>query len=172
LLNLRDEEHRKFARELHDSVGQLLAAMSMNQARALAEKGLNPVVEKAVSDNAKLVAQASQEIRTISHLTASSSAGRGWPSFGHSGELHPLAFRHVAGWRNGSSWPDGSTIRYRLEHRMGMDKTYLMIIPDPDTNIPRFAKLRNRSHTLSEPIRRHASLSSAKSEKAPYYSSD
>jgi hypothetical protein len=49
-------------------------------------------------------------------------------------ELHPLAFHHVAGWKNGSSWADGSAIRYRLEHRMGMGKTYLMIIPDPDTN--------------------------------------
>jgi signal transduction histidine kinase len=68
LLNLRDVEHRNFARELHDSVGQLLAAMSMNQATAMAEKQLNPVVAKALSDNAQLVEQASVEIRTISHL--------------------------------------------------------------------------------------------------------
>lgn len=67
LLNLRDEEHRKLARELHDSVGQLLAAMAMNQARALAEKP-DPVVASAISENAKLVEQVSVEIRTISHL--------------------------------------------------------------------------------------------------------
>ena len=30
LLHLQDEERRRFARELHDSVGQLLAALSMN----------------------------------------------------------------------------------------------------------------------------------------------
>jgi signal transduction histidine kinase len=68
LLNLQDDEHRKLARELHDSVGQLLAAMSMNQATALAAKGLDPVVVGAISENARLVEQVSVEIRTISHL--------------------------------------------------------------------------------------------------------
>ena len=68
LLNLQDDEHRKLARELHDSVGQLLAAMSMNQATALAAKGLDPVVASAISENARLVEQVSVEIRTISHL--------------------------------------------------------------------------------------------------------
>ncbi|MGP0021475.1 MAG: GAF domain-containing sensor histidine kinase [Candidatus Sulfotelmatobacter sp.] len=68
LLQLRDEEHRRVARELHDSVGQFLVAMSMNQGRALAEKHLSPMGARAISENTAILAQVSREIRTISHL--------------------------------------------------------------------------------------------------------
>jgi signal transduction histidine kinase len=68
LLQLRDEEQRRLARELHDSVGQLLVAMSMNNFRLLTEKQLSPVAAKAVSENTALLAQVSREIRTITHL--------------------------------------------------------------------------------------------------------
>jgi signal transduction histidine kinase len=68
LLQLRDEEQRRVARELHDSVGQLLVAMSMNHGKALAEKHLSPVTAKAISENTALLAQVSREIRTISYL--------------------------------------------------------------------------------------------------------
>ena len=37
LLRMRDDEQRRLARELHDSVGQLLAAISMNNAVVSAE---------------------------------------------------------------------------------------------------------------------------------------
>ncbi len=69
LLQLRDEERKQIARELHDSVGQMLAAIGMNIAivRAQADK-LDEVGARAVSDNAGLVEQISTEIRTISHL--------------------------------------------------------------------------------------------------------
>ena len=69
LLRLQDEERRKIARELHDSVGQLLAAISMNigviqsQSRNLDSRGA-----KAIGENAHLVQQVSDEIRTLSHL--------------------------------------------------------------------------------------------------------
>jgi signal transduction histidine kinase len=68
LLQLRDEEQRRVARELHDSVGQLLVAMSMNHDRALAEKHLSPAAARAISENTALLAQICREIRTISHL--------------------------------------------------------------------------------------------------------
>jgi PAS domain S-box-containing protein len=69
LLQMQDEERRRLARELHDSVGQILAALSMNigivdsQSHKLDAHGI-----RAVSENAELVNQASKEIRTISHL--------------------------------------------------------------------------------------------------------
>ncbi len=69
LLQIQDEERRRIARELHDSVGQLLAAISMNISNVSREKGkLSTSAASAVSENMKLVEQVSNEIRTLSHL--------------------------------------------------------------------------------------------------------
>jgi PAS domain S-box-containing protein len=69
LQNLQDEERRRLARELHDSVGQTLAALSMNTGILQAQSHkLDSYGVRAVSDNAHLVEQVSREIRTISHL--------------------------------------------------------------------------------------------------------
>ena len=68
LLHLQDDTQRRIARELHDSVGQLLAALGMNIALVSGEKQLSAEAAKAVSDNAALVEEISREVRTISHL--------------------------------------------------------------------------------------------------------
>lgn len=69
LQQLRDDERRQIARELHDSVGQLLAGLSMNNATVQAQSHkLDPSAARAVSENSVLVQQISKEIRTISHL--------------------------------------------------------------------------------------------------------
>jgi PAS domain S-box-containing protein len=66
---MQDEERRRIARGLHDSVGQLLVAISMNIASITDESDkLSPRVAKLISDNASLVNQITDEIRTISHL--------------------------------------------------------------------------------------------------------
>ena len=67
LLQVRDEERRRIARELHDSIGQLLAALSMNIA-ALNRERLAPEVAKNAADSLHLLDQAIREIRTMSHL--------------------------------------------------------------------------------------------------------
>jgi signal transduction histidine kinase len=69
LQQMRDEERRNIARELHDSVGQLVAALSMNieMLQTQASK-LDPAVARAVSDSNQLVQQISREVRTISYL--------------------------------------------------------------------------------------------------------
>lgn len=65
---LQDEERRGIARELHDSVGQLLVAISMNLARFRKESSLSPALAGLINDSAQMVDQVSKEIRTISHL--------------------------------------------------------------------------------------------------------
>jgi signal transduction histidine kinase len=69
LQQIRDEERRQIARDLHDSAGQLLAALSLNIAVIQAQSHkLDSAGAGAVSENAVLVEQISREIRIISHL--------------------------------------------------------------------------------------------------------
>jgi signal transduction histidine kinase len=69
MTTLQDEERRRIARELHDSVGQLLAAVSMNSALVAAEfHKLSPEAVRRLAENGVMIEQATKEIRTISHL--------------------------------------------------------------------------------------------------------
>ena len=67
-LQLQDEERRRIARELHDSVGQMLAALGMNLDAVGADLEHLTKITRAVNDSAALVQELSQEVRTISHL--------------------------------------------------------------------------------------------------------
>jgi signal transduction histidine kinase len=61
LQQMRDEERRQIARELHDSVGQLLAALGMNTAVVqLQSDKLDSAGARAVSENAAMVEQISR----------------------------------------------------------------------------------------------------------------
>ena len=69
LMEMKDHESRAIARELHDSVGQMLAALSMNQSKIVREKGrLSERCQVALSENVEMAEQILKEIRTISHL--------------------------------------------------------------------------------------------------------
>lgn len=67
LLHLQDIERRRFARELHDSVGQLLAVINMNLT-AFDRENLTPDGARILNDIKQTVEQIIREIRTISHL--------------------------------------------------------------------------------------------------------
>ena len=69
LLRLQDEERRRIARELHDGVGQLLAAMSMNVSKVKKEGSrLSPDAARCVEENSNMIKQISADIRTMSYL--------------------------------------------------------------------------------------------------------
>ena len=68
LLQAQDEERRRISRELHDSTGQLLVALTMNLARLKSEQALNPVAEAVVDDTSAVVDEMSRQIRTMSYL--------------------------------------------------------------------------------------------------------
>ena len=69
LLTIRDEERRRWARELHDSVGQLLVGITMNLSilqRQIDAAG--PLDAKFLTESMHLTNEALQEIRTLSYL--------------------------------------------------------------------------------------------------------
>ena len=68
LLHLQDEERRRIARELHDSVGQTLAALSMNLAAVGADIEKLAKTASIITDSTALVNDMSADIRTISYL--------------------------------------------------------------------------------------------------------
>jgi signal transduction histidine kinase len=68
LLKLQDEERRRIARELHDSVGQTLAALSMNLSTIGGEIARLAKTASTVTDSAALVNDMTADIRTISYL--------------------------------------------------------------------------------------------------------
>src|ERR1700730_7247761 len=68
LLQLQDDERRRIARELHDSVGQMLAALNMNLSTVRADVERLAKTANALTDSENLVQQMSTEVRTISHL--------------------------------------------------------------------------------------------------------
>lgn len=68
LMQLQDDERRRIARELHDSVGQTLAALSMNLSTVRADVERLARTAVALTDSESLVRTMVTEVRTISHL--------------------------------------------------------------------------------------------------------
>ena len=68
LLQLQDDERRRIARELHDSVGQMLAALTMNLSAVRVDVERLTKTAQALTDSESLVQEMSTEVRTISHL--------------------------------------------------------------------------------------------------------
>jgi len=68
ILQAQDEERRRLARELHDGVGQLLAAASMEVANVVDAGGSMSDGADSAANLESLIKQVNQEIRTMSYL--------------------------------------------------------------------------------------------------------
>jgi len=68
LMQLQDQERRRIARELHDSVGQTLAALTMNLTTISADIERLDQTAKKVSDSLVLAQEMNKEVRTVSYL--------------------------------------------------------------------------------------------------------
>ena len=66
LMHVQDEERRRIARELHDSIGQYLAALGMNLAQF--EKANGPKTAETLAECRQLLGRCVIETRTLSHL--------------------------------------------------------------------------------------------------------
>ena len=69
LLRIQDEERRRFARELHDSTSQSLAALTMNMKRlADAAPASDSDLRAILSESQQLAQSSIKEIRTVSYM--------------------------------------------------------------------------------------------------------
>jgi PAS domain S-box-containing protein len=69
LLRLQDEERRRIARELHDSTGQALVALSMNLSLLIGPScSLEQRARAIVSQSISLADQCSRDVRAVSYL--------------------------------------------------------------------------------------------------------
>lgn len=68
VLRLQDEERRRIARDLHDSVGQSVAILNMNLGRLSRSASLSRGEAALVVDSKAIAQDVSDEVRTISYL--------------------------------------------------------------------------------------------------------
>jgi PAS domain S-box-containing protein len=68
ILGIQDDERRRIARELHDSLGQYLAALKMNIDVLATTNGSKDNLHSMLDSSSQLLDRAIAETRTISHL--------------------------------------------------------------------------------------------------------
>jgi signal transduction histidine kinase len=67
LIKTQDEEHRRIARELHDGLGQELAALKMMLAQIPRHNSAN-AKDQTAKEASEIVEKASRQVRSMSHL--------------------------------------------------------------------------------------------------------
>jgi two-component system NarL family sensor kinase len=124
VLKARDDESRRIARELHDSVGQYLAALHMNL-EALQQDSLAPltvVQAKRISDSIQMVKQCTTEIRTISYL------------------LHPPLLDEMGLASALMCYSEGFSTRSGIRVELDISENFNRLNPDTETAMFRIAQ--------------------------------
>jgi signal transduction histidine kinase len=144
LLQAQDDERRRIARDLHDSTGQSLVALTMNldKLRQDAER-VDSGLAQAISDNAELVRELSKEVRTVSYLLhpplldeLGLVAGISWYAEGFRERSNIDVDLHIA---------DGLR---RLPH--DLELTIFRVVQESLTNIHRHTRSPRATITLNE----------------------
>ena len=68
LLQMQDDERRRIARELHDSAGQMVVALTMNLERLKTLDGVAGEHARLLADSDAILQTLNKELRTMSHL--------------------------------------------------------------------------------------------------------
>lgn len=118
LLQAQDMERRRIARELHDSAGQLIAALQMNLIPMESEAKLtNSSLSEGLQQSLDLLQQLSSELRTVSYL------------------LHPPLLDE-AGLPSALHWYiEGFAERSRIEVRLEIDPNLGRLSPEMEVTI-------------------------------------
>jgi len=141
LLTIRDEERRRWARELHDSVGQLLVGVTMNLSMLERHLSPTPMKMKFMDECSRLTNEALREIRTISYLL-------------HPPMLDEVGLASALRWYvNGFS--DRSQIKVKLEipealgrYRLELEIAVFRIVQEALSNVHRHSKSETAQITL------------------------
>ncbi len=137
VLQVQDEERRRVARDVHDSAGQMVAALAINVAR-LKESKDTEEHDGILSDTAAIVDGLNSELRTISHL------------------LHPPLLDEV-GLSSALRWyVDGFSKRSGIATSLELDPDLQRL--DPDHEIAMFRVVQE---ALTN-VHRHSGASKAK----------
>jgi signal transduction histidine kinase len=137
LMRVQDEERRRFARELHDGVGQTLAAAKMLVVEPLPGEQPSP----QTSDLAALLDEAISQTRTISYLF-------------HPPLLDEIGFSSAAKWLiEGFAQRTGLVVSSNIqqpEHRLprGLEITLYRVLQEALNNIHRHSKCRSAEVVL------------------------
>jgi signal transduction histidine kinase len=131
LMRAQDEERRKIARDLHDSVGQYLGAISMALAPLVQRvKELPPNLAERLLEAVEISKACATEVRTISHLL-------------HPPLLDEMGLSTVVRWY-AEGFAARSTIRVQLDvpddlHRFGKDieMALFRVLQESLTNVHR-----------------------------------
>src|SRR5437868_2615527 len=98
LLHIRDEKRRRIARDLHDSAGQILAALSLNLPQLDSENGkITPSAATAIKKSLGLINECPRNCMLL-HVAASTIAG---PRHAHSS---PASSRQILLDSRGTEW--------------------------------------------------------------------